>query len=146
MKKFSLFLLAIIIISMSAGCSGREGRAAEARELVRGSWNGNIFTSEFAGLTFTMPDNWLPGSDEEIAALMGVSAEFLSEQGMKITEKMLELSTIYDMAAQNPINGDSIILMFENLSMHIGGTRLNEMQYLESLAEQLDSFEMGYAF
>ena len=36
--------------------------------------------------------------------------------------------------------------MFENLTMHIGGTRLSETQYLESLAEQLDSFEMGYTF
>ena len=146
MKRLSLFLLVIVVISLSAGCSDREGQAAEARELVRGTWDGNVFTSEFASLTFTMPDNWVSGSDEEIAALMGVSVEFLSDQGMKITERMLELSTIYDMAAQNPVNGDSILLMYENLTMHIGGTRLTEMLYLESLAEQLDSFEMGYTF
>ena len=144
MKKRRLFLLAVILLLLAGSLKG-EGQAA-TREFARGSWDGNVFTSEFAGLRFTMPNNWLAGSDEEIAALMGVSLDFLSERGMRFSERILELTNIYDMMVQNPFNGDSVALMYENLSMHIGGSQITETLYLEILREQLNSLGIGYTF
>ena len=144
MKKRRLFLLAVILLLLAGNLKGEQTQ--EVREFARGSWDGNVFTSEFAGLKFTMPHNWLAGSDEEIAALMGISLDFLSDLGMRFSERMIELTTIYDMMAQNPFNGDSVALMFENLAAHIGGGQITETLYLEILRGQLNSLGMGYTF
>ena len=145
MKRILLVFLAVIVI-LSAGCGPNEEQAAQARELVRGNWSGDVFTTEFAGLRFNMPSGWIAGTDEEIAELTGVAAGELSERGMKVSEKMLELTTIYDMAATNMQTGSSVMLMYENLSMHIGGNRLTETQYLEGVMELLEETGLGYTF
>jgi len=143
MKKI-FFITLILYILLFTGCDSKKG--SKTKDLTRGTWINNEFISEFANLKFNMPDNWLKGSDDEIAALMGVAVDMLSDRGMKVSGKMLELTTIYDMAAQNPSNRNSVIFMYENLAVHIGGSQFTETFYLERVKEMLDTLEMGYSF
>lgn len=115
-------------------------------EFARGSWSGNTYTSEYAGITFKMPDSWNYGSDEEIANLMGVASDIISEAGMEFSKEMLELQNIYDMMAQDPLAGTNVIVMYENLSMSIGGSKYTEAEYLDLMRQQLESMDLGFTF
>jgi len=68
-KKLLLFALAAIMAAtlILASCG--------SADLDRGEWNGNVFTNEFFGLTFNMPNDWLAASDAEIADLLGIGSE-----------------------------------------------------------------------
>lgn len=105
-----------------------------------------MYSSEFAGLQFTMPEGWLAGTDEEIANLMGIGAEYLSDAQKWATESA-KLSTIYDMMAQDPVTGNNVMVMFENLSMAIGGSKLDEAGYFDVVKKQLENVEdLEYTF
>lgn len=153
MKKRVLAVLLLTLMSLmvvfTTGCDdlgalfNREERAEEARGLVRGSWDGNVFTSEFANLQFTAPTGWIISTDEEIAALMGIAAEEMSARGVPVSESMMEIQMIYDMIVSNPITGNGIMLMYENLAMAIGGTRITLEQYLDITRDQLEELGVG---
>ena len=62
MKKIKLLLGLTAALIMTApiltGCSSDV-------EIDLGSWNGNIYTNESLGLTFTMPEHWIINDDTE---------------------------------------------------------------------------------
>jgi len=145
MKRFFAIILAVALMLMT-GCESKEERAEKAKTLTRGIWNDNEFVSEFSGLKFTAPDGWQITSDEEIANMIGITADELSARGMEASTKMLELTTIYDMMVQDAATGENIILMYENLAMHVGGTLFSEQAYFELLKQQMDTMDMGYVF
>lgn len=51
---------------------------------IRGTWQGNVYTNDFLGLTFTLPDNWniaanveiLDGVDSNLFAIMSVTSPY----------------------------------------------------------------------
>ena len=119
------------------------------KEIVRGSWKGNIYTNEYGGFTFNMPSDWLYGSDEEIANVMKISSDLMAEAGARISSEMMKQTTVVDMAARNIHTGSNISITYENLSMQIGGSQISETTYLEILKLQLTSLNperMSYTF
>lgn len=142
-KTLALLLSLALILALCGGCLFNAGLD---RKLVRGSWNDDVYTNEFADIRFTLPEGWLAATDEEIANLMGLAAETLEDED-KWAVEAAKLTTVYDMMAQDPATGNNIIVMFENLSMVIGGTSMSEEDYLESAKEQVASMSsMDYTF
>ncbi|MBQ8813585.1 MAG: hypothetical protein IJZ85_03680 [Lachnospiraceae bacterium] len=112
MKRVLLFILTICMLGTMVGCAGGE----KEKKVTRGTIEGEIYTSEFAGVTFTKPENWVYSTDEEIAQVMNVGAEIMDRT--EFEKKAMELTTIYDMMVKDPMWGNNISISFENLQMN----------------------------
>ena len=44
-------------------------------EISMGNWNNNVYTNDFLGLKFNLPEGWTYSSDEEIAEMMNLGIE-----------------------------------------------------------------------
>lgn len=166
MKRFFALLLTLTLcIGLFVGCKGAEqpadvkvpaaagdksNKAEDSKEEtpkeekkekdtvpVRGVWNDDVYTNDFTGATFELPEGWLVASDEELAELIGASTDLLAESGLKFNEKMLEQQSIYDWMVQNPKTGTNVIGMFENLGLVIGGKNITEEEYFDSMKDLL---------
>lgn len=120
MKKFFALLLAAVMIVSLASCTNKNN--VQKVEFTKGDTNGNIYTSEFAGITFTAPDGYEFYSDEMIAEFYGVATEYLALGEID--------SIIYDMYCHNEDIQSSININFENLT-ELYGENLDEAAYLE---------------
>lgn len=167
MKKLSLLLALVLVFTMLAACgSGNAGNgtdtpatddasatapAEDATEppaaFSRGSVSedGKTYTSDYLGITFTLPEGWFFLTDEDIAQIMNIGAEVAFEDGAAEANDIINQTTIYDMMASNETGDTNVSLMFENLSLHIGGSSMTEKDYANTLNEQLSSLEsIGY--
>lgn len=105
----------------------------------RGVWNNGIYRSEFSGINFTLPNGWSAATDEEIANLLGISADILGDDKQWIIESA-KLTTIYDMMATDPVTNNNLMIIFENLSLS-GSTNISEKDYYEITTTQLETVE-----
>lgn len=102
-----------------------------------GSWNGNVYSNEFLGLCYTLPDSWVYASDEELLEMVdaAISSDVLSDQ-TKLAAELGKSRTVYGMVAQDPVGGSSVQVMFMNLE---GFARLSEDQLAEEIAAQQET-------
>lgn len=139
-KALMLILCGLFAAAALTGCSG-------FAKLTRGTIEGNTYTSEYGGLTFEKPDSWVYASDEEIAEIMGVGADLISDSGTEFSKKMLEKQSVYDMMAQDKTTGSNVIVYYENLALVVGGTKTTEEEYIELLKKGLtDAAVFQYEF
>lgn len=103
----------------------------------RGQWDGATYHNEFANLTYTLPENWIASTDEEMATMMGIGIDMMQDASMNFTPEMLEMQTLYDMMARDTTTNSNVAVMFENLSVMPGGIFIDEAAYLEALKIQL---------
>lgn len=108
-----------------------------------GSIEGNVYTNEFAGITFTKPSDWVWASDEELATLFGAAADIL--YGDSVLLELSKLVTFYDMMAVG-LNGN-INLAYENLNL-LNASDCTEEEYIEYLKDNISSLfdTMSYSF
>lgn len=112
----------------------------EKTEFARGEWKDNVYSSQFLGISFTLPAEWAYATDEEIAEMMNLGADLLGNDKEYLAE-IAKVKTVYDMMAQDPATGTNVIVMFENLALSVGGTKLSEEEYAEILKEQLTAVD-----
>ncbi len=142
MKKFLAVMMTIVLIATFSAC----GKVSEEdRALVRGTLEGNTYTSSFAGFTFTPPDSWAFSSEEEILSLMDISSED-KDNADKLAEEIAKQKTIYETMAANADTGSNVIIMYENLSLTLGGTSYDEKKYANTLISQLEDADYEYTF
>ncbi len=109
---------------------------AQAAELAHGTWEGLTFTSEFAGLSLTLPsDAWTIATDEELAELMDIGTEATDLDEMQ--QVLAKLLVVQDMMAQNSETGESILLQYENLGLQAGGETVTTEDYADLLVDTL---------
>lgn len=102
----SALLLAAVMLFALVGCSSL---ADAGKKFTRGTVSGNVYHSDFAELTFTAPEDWYFYSDEEIAAVLGTSAELMSDP--EAFEKATESEAI-DFIAVAPDGTTNVGLSF----------------------------------
>ena len=73
---------------------------APAKELTRGTVNGQTYKNESIGLSCTLPEGWRFYSDEEIAQINNMSREAF--EGTNIEEYLKNDNQLTDMFAQDP--------------------------------------------
>ena len=119
----------------------------ETGTVTRGVWDGNVFTSEFLGLTFTMPDGWVASTDAEIAALMGLAPGVLEAAGGDIPEDLWDtVESVHDMMAMNPLTGVSVQILFDRLEYPYTAMSTAEFvaEYLELMEEIMEMMGMEF--
>ena len=130
MKKMRKFILmAICTLLIVTGCS--------TTAFSMGSWEGNVYTNDFLGLTYTMPEDWTRTSDEELEELIEQAADLMDLSDNE--KKLADLKAIYYLMTKDSV-GNNAILGSEKVS---GST--SAKVYAESLKTQLESQEsLGY--
>ncbi len=84
---------------------------------VRGEVEDGVYTNDFTGLTFEIPDGWDVLSDAEIKATMNVG---LDAGGSDLDADSLMNTTTYDLVARDNIGGESVMIIVEDLSKYPG--------------------------
>lgn len=124
----AILALALVIL---AGCANNDTKV----ELSRGKIENNVYRSDFADITFNLPEGWSFSSDEEIAQLMDVGVEMLNEDQQKFAE-LAEENGVYDMVANDESTGASLMVMFEKTLLNV-----NEEYYINNLKEGLEEVD-----
>lgn len=151
MKKWLALLLAAMMALALVACgdtpanndNDNKDNDTKTEEFARGSWDGNVYTNDSLNLTVTVPDGWKIATDEELAAIMGITIDSLTEQG--VSEEFLKAQNTYEMMAQDPNYGTNVIVMAENLAVSVGGTSYDEKAYSDVIINTLPA-EYGYEF
>ncbi len=142
MKKIFALLLVLVLAVSLAGCNAKE---IINKSLSRGVVDGNVYTSEYIGVTFTKPDGWIYATDEEINELMGASAELLMGQS-DYEAAVSDLFTVYDMMVTDPATNNNINIVYENLKLNASENMTAE-EYIEIVKTNLTSAtELSYSF
>lgn len=140
MKKLSLLLALMLTMCSFAACgdsddeeSGEESssssRSADDDEeedddddddddsagFARGEVKDDVYTSDFSGVTFEIPEGWDVYSDEEVMDTMSVGLE---ASGSSMKADAFTQKTVYDCVAGNRLNGECIMILFEDLSKY----------------------------
>ncbi len=141
MKLRRISIIMVMVISMIlSGCS-KASTPTSKEEFSVGKWNDDEFDSSWLNMKFKVDDNWSIASDEEISNLMGAGAEVLSElkgTNKEALEAAAKLKTIYDFVIYRQDDStNSVMLLYENLTKTLGGTKYNEKDYLDVIKEQL---------
>ena len=148
MKKFfSLFMIIALSLGLSA-CSS-EPKIEEVEEVeeeqiyVRGEWVDQVYTNDYLGFSFTLPEGWVSASDEELYSMLDTATEeALSEDMKEQYDKAVENATsFYDFAVFNLLTGESIMLTIEDLSKTVGAILLTEDLYMDALEANLSNVE-----
>lgn len=92
-----------------------------AAEFSTGEWYGNVYTNDFIGIKYELPQGWEKYGDEEIAEIMNLGKEFLNDNQKKYAE-LSKLTTVYHILTNNPATSDTICLITEKTFLGISAT------------------------
>ncbi|MBQ4568987.1 MAG: hypothetical protein IJA62_02840 [Ruminococcus sp.] len=135
-KTASLIFASLILLLCLFGCNATEQLKEKLNaRITRGTINGNVYQSDFTGITFTKPDHWRYLTDEEIAEAVNIGKEALEVNAFENT--VLEYSSVYDMAVINEKTAQNLIVGYENISLTFGKS-ISEEEYYEFLKEGLE--------
>lgn len=135
MKKVLKSMLAIVLTAsmlfVLSGCGNKEeekttndngktnvGQENKTVEFSMGSWSDNVYSNDFLGLKFKLPNGWKYSSDEEIAEMMNLGAELLNDE-QKAAAEVSKLNSAYYMVANDPNTGDNISIISEKPAMEV---------------------------
>lgn len=142
MKKLHyIIILALVCVLFISGCD-LQLFSPPKKELTRGTIEGNSYTSDYAEISFSAPDDWVYATDEEIAKIMGLSADMFAEAGLEFDREALKKSSIYDTMVQNPATGSNIVVLYENLLLITGETKMTEEQYIDNVINQFETAQI----
>ena len=110
MKRTLSILLAVMMLLSVAACNNTPA----SPKLTRGTWTGDEYANEFAGIRFTIPDGFVKLSDEELSEALSLGQEFIDATEDEL--KLAELNTVYDAMVQDPSTGVNVIIMFEKVT------------------------------
>ncbi|MBQ4101002.1 MAG: hypothetical protein IJC83_05595 [Oscillospiraceae bacterium] len=107
--------------------SSENAETTKTTSITRGTINGNVYESKATGVKFTKPDNWVFASDEELAAVMNISNDYLYDSDY--LKELAEKSVAYDVMAQNPATGTNVGVAYQNMRTEA----YSEQDYLDSV-------------
>ena len=150
LKVLAILVMIVLSLAVLTGCGKKEentnsnvdntanvGTTETKKEIARGKWEDNVYTSEFAELKFTLPEGWTRSTDEEIAAMMQLGATMLEDEG-KYNAEIAKLTSVYDMLAKSADQTSNIQVMMEKVA-------LSADEYAETLKTSLEqlSYNIG---
>lgn len=144
---FKRSLLVLMILAMLA-LTACDSKSDSKSDFKTGSFDGTVFTNEWANMKFTFPEDIVIASQDEIKDLMkqGNAGLYADDEKLeKAINKAAELKLAYDFLVSNADGTLNFQLFYENLSLSIGGTNYTEKKYLDtSLEPVLANKDLGY--
>ncbi|MBR4386532.1 MAG: hypothetical protein IKP51_08435 [Treponema sp.] len=131
-KSFFAFVFFLFAVAFVAAEDAQE---SAAKEFSTGEWNENVYTNDFLGIKYTMPEGWTKYNDEQIAEMMNLGKELLNDNQKKFAE-LSKLTTVYHLLANNPMNGDTVCVITEKTFLGISAET-----YSKTLKTQLEALD-----
>lgn len=138
-KNIALMACVVAMLFTLSGCGKEEGSKEEKKqeeqktEFSMGKWEDNVYTNDFLGIKFNLPEGWKAATDEEIAKMMNVGKELLNDDQKALAE-LAEKSGVYYMSVNDPSTGNNIIVLTEKTAVNV-----NTDYYINQLKTQLTS-------
>jgi len=119
-QSLCVFIFAVFLLWLSLFITGRPyGTEAVAQTPTRGTWNENVFTSEYLGLQITVPPSpWRAFSTAEIATLHGLTAAQIGTEPSIPHELWNNPGIITDLYLHHTETAASIELTFQKIPQH----------------------------
>ena len=113
--------------------------AAENTDFKRGSVDGDVYTSDFAGIKFTAPEDWTFAGDDYILSMMNISLDNVGDD-LAVNKAILDQVAIYDAMCVDQSTGANVIIEFENLAKEVPNPdKYTVDDCIESLDKQLSA-------
>lgn len=123
--------------SLMKGIDGNSEAAGEEEpDLELGVTKDRTYTSEFLGLSCTIPEDWDYYTEDQMKEMNKVVYDAMGDGNLK--EAIANADIIYDMFAVNQATRQNINIIIENMGFRYG-TVLNESTYLNMSVEQVKS-------
>jgi len=136
------YVLPLLFILLLAACgNGHDDYYLPSR----GTWEGSVFSNEYLGLRFTLPDTWQASTEEQIAYLSGLTLGMLTTAGSEVSDEVwdaVQNAVIYDMLAQNALTGASAMIWFQQLPRD--ERHMTERDFLTDIAQIQQGMGIGY--
>ncbi len=114
-------------------------KAEAAVNFKRGTNKNGVYKSEFAGLKFEIPEDWVCATEEEILSMMNLALD-VTDNEENFDQELLEQASIYEVYAKGE-GGKNIIVAFENMdvsnSLDGASDLIDEEYYFDNMKEQL---------
>lgn len=114
--------------------------AEDAETYVFGTFTENGYESPYVGYRFTAPEGYVLYSQEEMAQIMGISMDMISDDYDALQRTYLESAIVYDMMAanaENPINNINVVVQQMDTSAYtletIVDANIQELSALTSM-------------
>lgn len=148
LKKVLVLLLALTMtLSLLAGCSkepisggdpqnsGSQSEPEVPKSYAPGVWDGDVYTSEFLQMKYTLPEGWTASTPEELIA----QAE---SDGNPPTDKQREgdfsdAEAIYELSVTSDDGSALMSVMVMNLSLNPINKLINEKDMFEGMVDGL---------
>ncbi len=150
----TLILLSIMLVLALTGCDVIKSVTTDtAKNITTGSFEGNTYTNEYFGLSFTVPDGWTIATKDEMKQIFQAGADAIGSDDEE-TEKKLKLAeakTLYlAYALKHPLDyadgfNPNINAVCENLSV-AGLVIKTSGDYMDAAIKNLASAMEGYTF
>ena len=134
MKKI-IALLLILVLSVSLVACLDKDTDSDAT-ITRGETVGTKYENDVFGFTFTAPATWVYSTDDEVAALVGMSVEALGDS--RFQAALDKNTAIYDMMVRDVVTNSNVLVGYENLKKTLA-TNITEEQYVEAMKSQMSS-------
>lgn len=129
-KLFSLLLAALMLFGITACGTSDPQETTEPAGPILGITEGNTYTNAFFGMGCTMDESWIVANEEQLAQIMGVTTDALTEANLDSS------GTAYSFYAASSDGLSSVNIVMENLGL-VYGTILDAKTYAETSAQQL---------
>ena len=145
MKKIlALIMTLCLLLTMLVGCGSdtTDSTAATTEPTteasndpsgIKGTINGNVYTNTKAGFGLSLSDDWYVYNEEEIASIMGFTADMFSDEEVKNLVESSGAATVFYASATS---GSNINVNWENLGL--SGILMNADSYIDSALTNLE--------
>lgn len=96
----------------------------EEAALTFGSVNGSVYVSDWAGLKVEFDETWVLANEEQLAQMNGYAVDTVTDDNLKTILENSDL--IYDMYAQNLVNGSSMNVIYQKVNPLMGAIANDE--------------------
>ena len=105
----------------------------------RGTWDGDVYRSDYANITLTLPAGFIAASNEDLDMYMQMTREIL--ENSEEEPGVLEMLSIYDLNATNE-EGSSISITYQDLASNSAlGVLADELDYLDLIRSEISNIE-----
>lgn len=105
-------------------------------DYTAGTWDGDVYTNESIGVTFTLPNGWTAGTALELAQVQNAGSEITGTSEEELAA-LMEQAT-YDLYIYNTETSSQIMMMGEDFSAYNG---ITAEDYLDSVGSQLTNLD-----
>ena len=134
----TLFIVLSLVAALSACSAVTSGTSVLTGEIKQGVWSedGKTFINEWSNIKFTMPEGFVPATEEQIEDMMkaGMETTGISDLAM--------MRVVYDFVASSPTGMPNITLAYESLKLNPALSTITEETYLDLLNEQFGEIEV----